>query len=56
MSSGLALIGLDVLAFPFATPETFSIFGIKKAICVTRVLGVFIILISPLIGYLLWTP
>jgi hypothetical protein len=54
MSFGLALFGLDVLLFPFATPETFSIFGIKKAVLLTRILGALIIVLSLWIGYTLW--
>jgi hypothetical protein len=53
MSSGVALIGLDALVFPFATPQTFEIFGIKRAVPLTRAIGVCVIILSPLLAYLL---
>ena len=50
-ASGLAALGLICLLFPFATPETFSLLGIKKTVLAVRVMGVVIILASPLVAF-----
>lgn len=45
----LFLMGLTFLLFPFATPQTFQMLGIKKTIWLVRIIGICIIVLSPLI-------
>lgn len=53
MGAAFAVLGITALLFPFATPQTFAIFGIRKTLWLTRGLGLFCILIAPLIALLL---
>ena len=52
MGSSLALMGLTMLLFPLATPQTFEIFGIYKTIWITRILGICVIIIGVIITML----
>lgn len=47
LGTGFALLGLTVLIMPLATPQTFLVFGIKKTLIITRLIGLCIIIISP---------
>lgn len=49
LGTGFALLGLTVLIMPLATPKTFSMFGIKKTLIITRFVGLCIIIICPLL-------
>ena len=53
MGSSLALMGLLFLLFPFATPQTFQIFGIKKTIWITRIISIASIALGYMIAVLL---
>ncbi|MDP4152778.1 MAG: hypothetical protein Q8865_04950 [Bacillota bacterium] len=48
---GLSLLGLTALLFPFATPETFSMLGIKKAAIITRILGAAIMIAGAILMF-----
>ncbi|MDR3644173.1 MAG: hypothetical protein P4M02_03765, partial [Clostridia bacterium] len=39
MPAGFMLLGATILFFPFATPQTFELMGIKKTVLVTRGIG-----------------
>lgn len=43
------------MAFPFATPQTFNAFGILKTVWITRVIGLCIIALEPLLDYFVRT-
>ncbi|AFA50078.1 hypothetical protein [Acetobacterium woodii] len=51
MGSSFGLLGLLVILFPFATPQTFDLLGIQKTISVTRLLGLFVLALGPLLTY-----
>jgi hypothetical protein len=40
MGTGFSLMGLTVVLFPFATPQTFSMLNIRKAVRYTRLIGI----------------
>ncbi len=42
-SIGFGLLGFDILLFPFATPQTFDMLGIKKSVNMARVIGLIIL-------------
>ncbi|MEA4889743.1 MAG: hypothetical protein VB070_09810 [Clostridiaceae bacterium] len=42
-SIGFGLLGLDILLFPFATPQTFDSLGIKKTASLARIIGLVIL-------------
>ena len=46
IGTGLILIGLTLMFFPFATPQTFKILGIEKGKTIVRVLGVLVIILG----------
>lgn len=56
MACGLAFMGLTIIIFPLATPETFSMFGIKKTVVFTRILGIVVIAIAPLLALFIMSP
>ena len=43
---GMLLLGVTVIAFPFATPQTVYIFGIKISKLATQVIGLVVIAVS----------
>lgn len=47
MGIGFALLGFTILILPLATSQTFLMFGIKKTLFITRLVGLCIIIISP---------
>jgi hypothetical protein len=49
--AGVFVIGLTVLLFPFVTPQTVKIFGLRKGMMLGRVIGV-ILLVMGLILFL----
>lgn len=49
MGLDFVLLGLTITIFPFATPQTFSIFGIKKTLFIVRIFGIILIALSPLL-------
>ena len=49
--SSLSLLGLIVTIFPFATPQTFAMLGVRRTLLVTRLLGVVIFLSGPLMAW-----
>lgn len=53
MGSALSLLGLTALLAPFATPQTYQLFGIKKTTRVTRIIGACVIILGPLLFILL---
>lgn len=55
MGVSISLLGLIVLLFPFATPQTFSFLGIQKAIWVTRLIGVGAVALGPFLAYFVRT-
>jgi len=52
---GFVLIGLDCILFPFAKPQMFAMYGIKKTILTTRIIGIFLIALAPIFWLLLET-
>ena len=56
LGSGFALLGLTVIIFPFGTPQTFELFGIRKTLWIVRIMGVIVILLSPLMAFFVMTP
>lgn len=54
MGCGMILFGLTMLVFPFASQNTFSRFGIRRALLVTRILGI-IIAVLGIVCIVLWT-
>lgn len=55
MGAAMSLLGLIILLFPFATPQTFNLLGIRKTVWFVRLLGVAIIALGPLTAYWLMT-
>ncbi len=55
MGVSISLLGLIVLLFPFATPQTFSFLGIRKAIWVTRLIGIGVMALGPFLAYFVRT-
>lgn len=53
LSISFGLIGLDIVIFPFATPETFRLLGIKRTTILTRVIGAVVVVCSPLLYFYL---
>jgi hypothetical protein len=51
---GLTLLGLDVIVFPFGTPQTLSYLGIRKAVILIRVIGLVIMLATQFFWLLYW--
>lgn len=51
MGASFVLLGLLVILFPFATPQTFDLLGIKKTVWVTRLLGLCVMALGPLLTY-----
>ncbi len=49
----LAGIGLTIIIFPFATPQTNELFGFKTTILIVRILGILLIGLGYLIGFIL---
>jgi hypothetical protein len=47
MAAGIALMGLIMAIFPFGTPQTFELWGIRKTVLCVRIVGVVFIVISP---------
>lgn len=45
----MSFLGVIVMVFPFATPQTFDLLGIRKTVLLTRILGVFVIALGPLL-------
>lgn len=39
-------IGITLILFPFSTPETVNIFGLKRAISIVRIMGVLVSLLG----------
>lgn len=56
MASGFVALGVTAILFPFATPQTFSMFGIRKARKITKVLGICLIAMGPVLGLLMNLP
>lgn len=50
-----SLLGLIILLFPFATPQTFSSLGIRKAIWVTRLFGIGVMALGLFLAYFVRT-
>lgn len=50
------LLGVTAIVFPFATPQTFERFGIKKATLIARILGACIVVLGPLLGLFVMSP
>lgn len=50
-SAGFGLFGFDVFLFPFATPQTFDLLGIRGTAALARVLGAAIVAASPFLAY-----
>jgi hypothetical protein len=50
IACGFAALGLVCLLFPFATPETFSLWGVRKTALIVRIIGAVMILASPLLA------
>lgn len=53
MGSAVVLLGLTSVLFPFATPQTYRLFGIKKTTRVTRIIGTCAVLLGLLLVALL---
>lgn len=51
LSLGLFLMGILCYFFPFVTPETVKMLGIKKSIIIAKILGVIIALIGIFISF-----
>lgn len=49
LSMTFAFLGLIMIIFPFATPETFKWFGVQKTILIVRILGIILILFATII-------
>ena len=47
---GYALIGLTVCVFPFATPQTVQMLGIRKVELLARIIGIIIIATTPILA------
>jgi hypothetical protein len=47
---GSIVIGIDVVFFPFTTPETTAFLGYQKAKLVGRVAGIFLIAVGIWVG------
>ena len=44
LAAGVALTGITIVLFPFVTPETISLFGVRRSIVIARVTGVLVVL------------
>lgn len=55
MGASLALLGLIIVLFPFATPQTFNALGIRKTVWITRLIGLCVIALGPLLAYFVRT-
>ena len=51
---GWALLGLTICIFPFATPQTFQWLGIRKTVILTRLVGILIIVTTPIWAIIIW--
>lgn len=49
MGSALVLLGLTSLLTPFATPQTYQLFGIRKTTRITRIIGICVMLLGPVL-------
>ncbi|PKM77454.1 MAG: hypothetical protein CVU90_07525 [Firmicutes bacterium HGW-Firmicutes-15] len=49
MFVALSVVGITIIKFPFCTPQTVRMVGIKKAKIVARILGLILIIIGGLI-------
>ncbi|MFH0948031.1 MAG: hypothetical protein V1833_03435 [Elusimicrobiota bacterium] len=50
VGSDISLIGILIIIFPFATPETVAILGVKKSIILMRVVGIVLLILGLLIA------
>lgn len=50
IGTGFALVGLTMLIFPLATPQTYSMYGIRKTTLITRIIGLCIVIAGPLLA------
>jgi len=50
---GWAVIGLTMYIFPFVTPQTSQMMGIRKAIWVAKIIGIILIATTPLFWFML---
>ncbi|MDF2855357.1 MAG: hypothetical protein K0Q87_1208 [Neobacillus sp.] len=53
LAAGFILLGVTLLLFPFATPESFDKWGIKKTAKIVKALGIFIIMLGPALALFL---
>ena len=44
--AGVSVIGLTVLLFPFVTPQTVQIFGLRKGMLLGRLLGIILVVMG----------
>lgn len=48
---GVVVLGITAIVFPFSTPQTIGLLGIKKSIIVVRIVGM-VLIIAALLWYL----
>lgn len=49
--ASFSLLGLIIVLFPFATPQTFAMLGIRGTLRLTRLIGIVMVLLGPLLAY-----
>jgi hypothetical protein len=52
--TGMAIIGVVFVVFPFATPETVSRFGVERSVRIVRSVGFVIVVLG--VAAAVWTP
>ncbi len=55
IGSVVVLIGVTIILFPFATPETISVFGVRRSIVVARYAGIAIAAVGALMWFIVGT-
>ena len=50
---GWSSVGLSLFAFPFATPQTSQLFGLRNAVRIVKILGIAVIALTPLFWMML---
>ena len=52
IGSGIIVMGITVVLFPFTTPETIALFGNKKSRFIGRILGMILIAVGIWVGFI----
>ena len=50
--AGWAAVGVTMIVFPFATPQTSQLMGIRKSTVLVRVIGIALLIMTPLFWFL----